>query len=156
MRRARLDSVPELSTHGFDAAQARGDNPCGSRETIMANTSVSCNPLSSGNVRLGGKLGDVELNPAAVSEFVRDLLLSAIAAHQQSGRPHPQYLTELTTYPYLRPSSMGLGPCPEPNYECCLILHFGEAQIGMALSMSEARALGEGLIAASVPRARPQ
>jgi hypothetical protein len=111
-------------------------------------TTLSCRPLQSGNVRISmmegtNEIGSIELAPTALSGVVRDILLAAIRAHQLSGRPHPNRIEETSEYPYLRASSMGLGPCPEPDYDSCLVLHFGEAQIGMALSMSEARQLGD-------------
>jgi hypothetical protein len=87
---------------------------------------------------------------------LRQIARAAKQAYSSSGKPFPVAGTHVeAAIAYAEIAAVGLLP-GEPGLDYCLLtLHFGAAVVGIAIPNTDARKLGQTLIAASADDAAP-
>jgi hypothetical protein len=77
-----------------------------------------------------------------------EIAKSAIQAHHMSRQALNDRTQVEAKVPYIRPTQFGLSPGPTRDL-VLLSLHFGALEIGIPISKSDGKQLGQALIAAS-------
>lgn len=104
-----------------------------------------CTPTTDGNIQIVGS-GVITAHEAAV--LIVEIAKAAIEAHRRSGRYLPDRRQAQAAFPYIEPEIIGLTPSePTPDY-LLLNLHFGELEVGIAMTKSAATQIAQALIAA--------
>ena len=114
---------------------------------------VTCEPRSDGEVEI---IGSGRLKPDEAALLIAEIAKAAKQAHNSSGQPLPEAGTQVeAAIAYADIAAVGLLPGEPRRDHCVLTLHFGAAVIGIAIPNSDARKLGQTLIAASADDPAP-
>jgi hypothetical protein len=119
---------------------------------------IVCNSLASGMlevvlVRDGKHYNSNQLEPKNASRIAATVLNGAKLAAQTQEKKTPASTETAAGWEVAIPSRIGLGPSNVPGHDC-LIVRFGEADLGFSILRSELRKLGEAIIALSSKGAR--
>ena len=108
---------------------------------------VTCEARQDGDVEI---MGSGRLSPGEAALLIAQIAKAAKQAHGISGQPFPEAGTLVeAAIAYAEIGAVGLLPGEPANDHCLLTLHFGAAVIGIAIQNSNARKLGQTLLAAS-------
>ena len=99
-------------------------------------------------VKDGKQYSSNPLEPKKASRIAATVLNGAKLAVQIQGNKHPAITETAPGWEVAIPSRVGLGPSNVPGHDC-LIVRFGDADLGFSISRSELRKLGEAMIALS-------
>jgi hypothetical protein len=75
-------------------------------------------------------------------------------AHRRSGEQLPDRRATEASVPFVHPNMVGLSEGPTEGF-ILLSLHFGAVEVGVPISISDGRRLGQALIAASANTSLP-
>ena len=104
--------------------------------------------LSIGLVKNGRHIEDITIPGANASLIATQLLSTAKLTQENAGILLKSGLEIVQEWPTLVPSKVGLGPSQIPGHEC-LMLSFGEAQLGISLDANSLKQLGQAILALS-------
>src|SRR5262245_37428108 len=160
---ACLPWVDALEEGPLVSAPPRPPDERTTRRTLVPDApklAFACRPEKDGNVSLfivkDGKLDEGLGMPASmVGTIVAPLLAVAKVASEQAGLAPFAMGTSLEGVPAIQVSGTGLAQGPQPG-TLVLIVHAGQARLGIQLDKKRARSLGEALVAASAPEERSQ
>ena len=119
---------------------------------------IVCNSLPNGRLEVvlvkdGKQYKSNEFEPKNASLIAATVLNGAKLAVQSQGKPTPANSGAVAGWEVTIPSRVGLGPSNVPGHDC-LIVRFGEADLGFSVVRSELQKLGEAIIALSTKRGR--
>jgi hypothetical protein len=107
-------------------------------------THPTCRPLSDGRVEIGGA---GVLTPYEAAMLIVEIASATTQAHRRSGEQAPDRTETEAPVSYIETTAMGLSPAPNKDY-VLLSLHFGAAEVGIAIAKSDGIQLGQALTAA--------
>ena len=114
---------------------------------------VRCEPRPDGEAEI---IGSGRLSRGEAALLIAEIAKAAKQAHSSSGQPFPAAGTQVeAAIAYAEIAAVGLLPGEPMNDHCLLTLHFGAAVIGIAIPNTDARRLGQTLIAASADDSVP-
>ena len=114
---------------------------------------VRCEPRPDGEVEI---IGSGRLSPGEAALLIAEIAKAAKQAHSTRGQPFPAAGTQVeAAIAYAEIAAVGLLPGEPTNDHCLFTLHFGAAVIGIAIPNTDARRLGQTLIAASADDSMP-
>jgi hypothetical protein len=95
-------------------------------------------------------VGQVTLPANAAGQVAASALGGAYEAFDQSARGLVPAAERKATYPFVRISGLGVGPCPIEGY-ACLVIRVGAAEIGFAFPKAKLKEFAERVAAQEVP-----
>jgi hypothetical protein len=105
---------------------------------------LACTPFRDGTIQI---TASGSMNPDETSRLIVEITKAAAEAHRMSRQPLPDRSQVEANVPYIEPTAMALSPGPRKTY-VLLSLHFGAAEIGIAIAKSDGIQFGRALIAA--------
>jgi hypothetical protein len=119
---------------------------------------IVCNSLPNGRLEVvlvkdGKQYRSNEFEPKNAGLIAATVLNGAKLAVQRQGKSTPASTETVAGWEVTIPSRVGLGPSNVPGHDC-LIVRFGEADLGFSIVRSELRKLGEAMIALSAKGTR--
>ena len=119
---------------------------------------IVCNSLANGMlevvlVKNGTHYNSNPLDPKNASRIAATVLNGAKLVDQIHGNKTPASAETAAGWEVAIPSRVGLGSSNVPGHDC-LIVRFGDANLGFSILRSELRKLGEAIIALSSKGAR--
>ena len=102
---------------------------------FTATASVATGKMRIGFIKDGVETGSTEIDIKEAGSVAALLLYTAKNVHDLAGKPPPLEEVDVTHYTSVSASSVNTGPSHIPGCES-LILHFGEAPLGIAVPRS--------------------